>query len=141
MTTAIPIPMNTSMITNIRTDTAIRNTATPTTINTLMPTPSHTVMTIVTTAGGTATTTIMMPIRQLRIIMNIRDTKRKRMTMAIDRQAGPIPAGRGGLCSLPAHCMDRLNVIELLYHMVEQYAGLVLAPDEEIILSMGGTVA
>lgn len=87
--------MSTSMITNIRTDTAIRNTATRITINTVMTTPLNIVMAIATTAGKTATTTIMMPIRQLRITMIIRDTKRNRTTMTIDKRAGRIPAGSG----------------------------------------------
>lgn len=89
------MPMSTSMITNIRTATAIRNTATRITINTVMTTSLNTVMTIATTASRTATTIIMVPIRQLLITMIIRDTKRNRTTMTIDKRAGRIPAGSG----------------------------------------------
>jgi len=62
------------------------------------------------------------------------------MTMSIDRQDGSIPAGRRqGRDLLFTSALS--GPVELLYHIVEQYAGLVLAPDEEIILSMGGAVA
>ncbi|MCJ7600079.1 MAG: hypothetical protein MUO63_01100 [Desulfobulbaceae bacterium] len=109
------------MITNIRTATAIRNTATRITIITVMTIPSNIVMAIATTAGRTATTIIMMPIRQLLITMIIRDTIRNRTTMTIDRRAGRIPAGSGMGELSPA----RYKVMQLRYNIEGQAAGLI----------------